>query len=505
MKYRRLFTVGLASFLSLQAFAQTPSVTTDTRYARGATMAFGRIKTATANGGAALQKRGFCLSENPNPTVDDIISMKTLSHDNTGTIYYFENLKPATKYYMRAYATNKDGVTGYGDVIKFYTIPMGAVTYSYNNGGSADQNKRINDALTQACDIFSNLTSIKKHFNVGYGSGTPTADCNYQDTPWMNVGPNASYQRTGTIMHEMQHGLGVISYSTQWSKGILREWNGTGHWLGDRVSDFLDFWDNKTGSQLNGDTQHMWPYGINGAHEDNGTLALYYANALIGQALGEDGLEHISTTYANPCYSLDQEDDVKFYIMCESKDRGLGTSYLKANGAGQLRWTNMTVAEAAQNDSAAWYITFTPENQYYQLRNAATGQYLSYAASIKTMAKTKLTANEDWHLMRGRVDVYGQRGYWVIHPSANWSPRCMMALANGNVLSGTFDLSNTATTQRWLIMTLDQAKAVEQVVAVKDLKHQSIASRNSIFDLQGRKVTSPKKGLYVINGKKVVR
>ena len=81
----------------------------------------------------------------------------------------------------------------------------------------------------------------------------------------------------------------------------------------------------------------------------------------------------------------------------------------------------------------------------------------------------------------------------------------MMALANGNVLSGTFDLSNTATTQRWLIMTLDQAKAVEQVVAVKDLKHQSIASRNSIFDLQGRKVTSPKKGLYVINGKKVVR
>ena len=55
--------VGLAALLSLQTFAQTPSVTTDSRYARGATMAFGRIKAANANGGAAIQKRGLCLSE----------------------------------------------------------------------------------------------------------------------------------------------------------------------------------------------------------------------------------------------------------------------------------------------------------------------------------------------------------------------------------------------------------------------------------------------------------
>ena len=248
--------------------AQTPEVTTDTRYARGATMAFGRIKgNPKVNGGSAISKRGFCLSEKPEPTVDDIVSTKTLT--NSGTIYYFENLKPGTMYYMRAYATNKDGVTGYGDVIKFSTIPMGAITYNYNNGGSADQNKRINDALTQACEIFCNLTSIKKHFSVGYGSGTPTADCNYNDNPWMNVGPNASYQRTGTIMHEMQHGLGVIPYSTEWSGDILRSGNGTGEWLGDRVSAFLDFWDNTTGSRLKGDTQHMWPYGINGAQEDN--------------------------------------------------------------------------------------------------------------------------------------------------------------------------------------------------------------------------------------------
>ena len=469
MKARLLLTTSLALLFSMQAMAQTPKVTTDTRYARGATMAFGRIKgSATANGGSAVQKRGFCLSENPEPTVDDIISTKQLT--NSGIIYYFEDLKPGTMYYMRAYATNKDGVTGYGDVIKFSTIPKGAITYYYNNGGSSDQNKRINDALTQACDIFSNLTSIKKHFDVSYGSGTPTADCNYTDTPHMNVGPNSSYQRTGTIMHEMEHGLGVIPYSTEWSGDILRSGSGTGQWLGDRVSAFLDFWDNTTNSRLNGDTQHMWPYGINGASEDNGTLLLYYANAMIGQALGEDGLQHTYSTYADPYYSLIQEDTIKYYIKNESKDRGLYTSYLKPTATGVLKWVSMTTEEAALNDSVAWYITFTPENQYYQLRNAATGQYMTYSGGIKTAAKEKLTANENWHLMRGRVDVDGQRGYWMIHPEASWSPKCLQANTNGNTGSVNFNIANSAEAQRWLIMTMDEAKAAEDKAVAQTRK-----------------------------------
>ena len=481
MKLRTFFLTGLASLFAQQALAQTPKVTTDPRFARGATMAFGRIKgIPSANGGSALQKRGFCLSEKPEPTVDDTISTKQLS--NNGIIYYFENLKPATMYYMRAYATNNDGVTGYGDVIKFSTLPKGAITYSYNNGGNADENKRINDALTQACDIFCNLTSIKKHFSVGYGSGTPTADCNYKDDPWMNVGPNQSYQRTGTIMHEMQHGLGVISYSTQWSGNILRTGNGTGEWLGDRVSAFLDFWDNATGSRLKGDTQHMWPYGVNGAQEDDGSLKTYYANAMIGQALGEDGLEHTYSTYADPYYALDQEDTIKYYIKNESKDRGLYTSYLIPNASGALKWVAMTADEAAANDSAAWYITFTPKNQYYQLRNAATGQYMTYSGGIKTATKTTLTTNENWHLMKGRVDVDGQRGYWIIHPTNSWTPSCLQANANGNTGQATFNLANSADTQRWLIETIAEARASE-VQAVEQMKKQVEAALSQVKTL----------------------
>ncbi len=482
MKLKALFAAGLATMMAQQAVAQTPKVTTDTRFARGATMAFGRIKgSASANGGSAIQKRGFCLSETTEPTVDDIISTKQLS--NNGIIYYFTDLKPATKYYMRAYATNKDGVTGYGDVIKFYTLPMGSIKLSMRDGGDEATYNRIKTAAETAVNWWNNLTEMKG-FNpsVGYASGTATADCSYGG--WIRVGPNTSYQRCGTIMHEMLHGIGVIPWAdTEWSRHNLRssvngDGYGTGYWLGDRVTEVLTFWDNKT-QQLNGDYQHMWPYGINGANEDNGTDLLYIGNSLVCQALGEDGLQHTSSLFAEPYYALNQEDTIKYYIKNEAQDRGLYTSFLKPNASGQLKWVEMTSTEAAGNDSTAWYITFTPQNQYYQLRNAATGQYMTYSGGIKTAAKTALTANENWHLMRGRVDVDGQRGYWIIHPESNWTPKCLQANANGNTAQATFNIANTAEAQRWLIMTAEQTKAAE-AKAVELMRTQVAEALNQV-------------------------
>ena len=480
MKYRQLFMIGLATLLAQQALAQTPTVVTDTRFARGATMAFGRIKSSNANGGAAIQKRGFCLAEHNNPTIDDVVNTKQLT--NNGIIFYFENLKPATKYYMRAYVTNKDGVTGYGDVIKFYTIPKGTIQLTMRSGGDQATYNRIKEAAETAVEWWNNLTEMKGFGpNVGYESGTPTADCSYGG--WIRVGPNTSYQRCGTIMHEMLHGIGVIPWAdTEWSRHNLRsgvngDGYGTGYWLGDRVTEVLTFWDNKV-QQLNGDYQHMWPYGINGASEDNGSDLLYIGNSLVCQALGEDGLQHTSSLFAEPYYALNQEDTIKYYIKNESADRGLNTSFLKPNAAGALKWTVMTSAEAAQNDSTAWYITFTPDNQYYQFRNAATGQYLTSSGGIKTAAKTTLTANENWHLMKGRVDVVGQRGYWIIHPESNWTPRCLQANANGNTGTATFNIANTAEAQRWLIMTMEDTKSMESK-AVEQMK-QTVADALSL-------------------------
>ena len=456
-----------------------PVVTTNMRYARGATMAFGRMGATIGDG--TITERGFCWSEQPEPTVNDETTTEMMGNG----VYVLRDLKPATMYYMRAYAKTEGRRVGYGQIIKFATLPKGNITYWYNNGGDDAANARVNAAATEACDIFSNLTCIQKHYNIGYSAGTPTADCVYNDEPWMNMGANASYQRTGTIMHEMQHGLGVISYSTQWSGNILREGNASGDWLGDRVSAFLDFWDNTSGSHLHGDNQHMWPYGINGASEDNGTLELYYGNAMIGQALGEDGLEHRSSTFADPCYIFNHEDTMKYYLKNESPDRGLYTAYLVPKANGTLQWRTMTAAEAAANDSVAWYFTFTPANQYYQLRNAATGQYLTYSSNtFRTVNRTTLNTNDNFHLMRGRVDVgtgkatgpvvpqdNTRRAYWLIHPTNNWTPTCMQANANGAVGTATFNLANAATAQRWLILTAEEMTLQEQN-AVSTLRQQ---------------------------------
>ena len=494
-------------------------VTIDKRFARGATMAFARMSYEGDNNGIILGA-GVCLSENPEPTVLDKLYYGVLS--NNGNIYYFRNLKPQTKYYMRAYIMDKSRNVKYSDAIKFYTIPMGSVTYWYNNGGDDAANARINAAATEACSIFSNLSSAKKHFGIGYSSGTPTADCYYADEPWMNMGANSSYQRTGTIMHEMEHGLGVIPYDTQWNKNILREGldgsgRGTGHWLGDRVSAFLDFWDNTTGSQLNGDYQHMWPYGINGASEDHGSLVDYYANAMICQALGEDGLEHNSYTMAERYYAFEQEDDVKYYIKNENEARGLYTSYLYEAPGKVLRIREMSAREAAENDSCAWYVTFEPVAHLYLFRNAATGHYITYNGSRYIMAeRTSPVTADHMQLMRGRVDVtdYKFRGYWIFNPTSNWTPNAFYASSTTATGATTFNLRNTATVQRWLILTDEEMRAINTTtdgirIVADETEGNGVCG--GVYDLQGRRlqtggaeVETLPRGIYIVGGKKVI-
>ncbi len=464
------------------ASAQTePKVTTDTRFARGATMAFGRIKASTANG-SAISELGFCWAGHPAPTVDE--NKTTTKLNNNGAIYWLKDLQPATLYYMRAYAKAKDGSVGYGQDIKFYTLPKGQISLTVRGGGDQATYNRIKNAAETAVEWWNNLTEMKGfNPNVGFESGTPTADCSYGG--WVRVGPNQSYQRCGTIMHEFLHGVGVIpSAGTAWSGSDLRSGNGRGLWLGDRVTEVLRFWDNSTTAQLNGDDMHMWPYGINGAQEDNGSDVLYIGNSLICQALGEDGLQHTGNLFAEPYYALNQEDTIKYYLKSEDEEYGLYTAFLIPNASGALRWRNMSGADALQNDSAAWYITFTPENQYYQLRNAATGRYMTFASGFKTVERATPTEADDFHLMRGRVDVAGSgsnafRGYWIIHPSNNWTPNCLKVNANGAVASQQFSLANSATVQRWLILSADEVGVFEQN-AMQQLRKEATATLTPI-------------------------
>lgn len=78
-----------------------------------------------SNGGTEVTARGICWSTLPNPTISD-----NTSADSSGIAAFtctMRNLSPSTTYYVRAYATNKNG-TGYGPQVVFTTKSFAITT-----------------------------------------------------------------------------------------------------------------------------------------------------------------------------------------------------------------------------------------------------------------------------------------------------------------------------------------------------------------------------------------
>lgn len=476
-----------------------PTVKTDKRYARGAIAAFGRM-SVTGVASNNILEQGFCWSTNPNPTVMDNRTTKFLT--NNGHIYVMD-MEPATVYYIRAYAITKTYAVGYGEVIKMSTLPQGRVTYWYNNGGDASHNQRINTALTIATTYWSNYTSIRG-FNVSctFSPGTPTADCGYGGN--MRIGTNQG-QRAGTCMHEMNHGIGggTLDIWGGWSPSPLRT-HINGDWTGDRANDVVRFWENRNelvitaaydgahwGVVAKGETYsdantYHNKYPHNGAHLEPGAWAgpqnandteiFYIGNALINQGFCEDGLvpvNYYSGGFCLPAYVFEQDDNKKYYIKSESEAHGLYSSYLVERTNGNVKWMACKGEEVIANDSAAWYVSFTPDNQYYQFRNAATGRYLTFSANgtngFKTVSNAALSSNEDFHLMRSRTDLkvggsMTMRGYWMIHPETKNNPATLTASSNGFVTANALNLYDDAVNQRWLFLEADELKDFEKGV-----------------------------------------
>ncbi len=477
--YDAMFIFRLAN-----ATGTVPRVITNLNYARGATMAFGR-STITGVSPTQLLEHGFCWSTQPEPAISDNKTTKYFSHN--GNIYHITGLKPATVYYMRAYAITKNYAVGYGNVIKVITIPKGTVTYWLDGGLSGEDRMRVDEAMKSAVDYLNNLTSIQGHnLSVHFGSGTPTAEASYGG--YMRFGPNPGYQRTGTALHEIGHTIGVGQHSIWYGPNSPLRAEGTrGTWLGERANKVVQFLDNNTTGTLTGDNTHMWPYGINGAFEDSGSEILYIGNSLIHQGLGEDGLPPTGG-FATPAYTFDYDENVKYYIKNEDEKRGLNTSYLVEDATGKLVLKVMRGSEALVNDSAAWYFDFNPATCYYRIRNAATGNYFTYKATglngITLASKTTPGAAENFQLMGARVNTkvgagktaFTSKGYWIVRPEKNLNPPCFAAAMNGATMATTFNLSNTVTIQRWLILPEEEVVLVDQALPVASLPAVGMSS-----------------------------
>ena len=482
------------------ATGTVPKVTTDKRYVRGAIEAFGRM-TVSGVASSNILEQGFCYSTNPNPTVLDQRSTDYL--ELNGRIYRMP-MEPATVYYIRAYAMTKTYQVGYGDVIKMSTLPMGNVTYTYyNNDGGDFHNIKNNNALTEACWYWSNYTSINGfHVTANYSPGTPTADCGYGGG--MRIGSNGG-QRTGTMMHEMNHGVGcgTLGIWGGWEVSWLRT-SMNGDWAGERANGALRFWENRNDLVICGayDNAHwgfrplsgvyedggggtaIWEnkYAFNGAHlepgawagpsDANGIQLVYIGNSIITQGMMEDGLIPVnawSGGFCLPAYTLVQDDLQKYYIKCENSDFGLYDSYLVEDESGKISWKAIDTSELANHEEAAWYVTFTPKNQYYQIQNAKSGHYISYTGSgfngFKGISRTNITNNENFHVIRSRNDLnvggVKVRGYWLIHPESSNTPATLTATSNG-ISSVAVNLYDSGSDQRWIFLTADEMEQFDQ-------------------------------------------
>lgn len=474
-----------------------PKVTTDSRTARGCNEYFGRM-TVSGVSASQIMEQGFVYSEtNPEPTVLDERSCDYL--EKNGRIYRMP-MKAGTLYYIRAYAMTKGYAVGYGEVLRVSTLPQGDVTWSYDYASDDPaQNQRIETAVKEATEWWTNYTSIRGfNLDAHWSPGTPTADCGYGG--YMRIGTNMG-QRCGTVMHEMNHGVGC---------GTLEIWGGwvdsplrvsmNGDWAGDRANDAVQFWENDNTVVVTGayDGAHwgihhigqpyedgggataLWMnmYPNNGAHLEpgawagptnwNDTQIKYIGNSIITQGFMEDGLIPVNAWSGGQClpaYTFVHADSQKYYLTSESETRGRLNSYLTETSNGALKWLPNTVEfdedGDGMNDAAAWYVTFDAQRQLYQFRNAKTGHYLSNTStSMKALDKTTLGAAEQFTLMQRRKVNAGDepyRGFWI----TNYTTRnSLQANTNGLVAGVAQDLWDAATQQRWIIATAEEVNEI---------------------------------------------
>ncbi|MCH5176098.1 MAG: hypothetical protein J1F40_09440 [Prevotellaceae bacterium] len=524
----RLYQAERDSLANLYANASgaTPTVVGSDYIAIGSTFALGR--STITNNGASIKERGYCYStSNPEPTVMDNTSTYTYSHE--GIIYVIEPLAPQTFYWVRPYVITNDNVVAYGEPKYIATLPKGGSTWTYGYEGNDEQNARIVQAVNNGIVNYNDCMGLKNfnlnsHYVYGAGAGDGTADCNYEG--WMRISQKEAYQRTGTVQHEFAHGVGVGT-APSWSDTNIHKWE----WFGRRANDLVKFFENSNNVQVVGDGTHTWAqntngrtnalinYGINGAGEDNNTQLLYRANAMLVEAEHEDGL-NARPSYHNgtPCYSFAYYPNKKYYLMNKSDECGLGEGLLYQLRVTSIAWKSYKNCEVS--DSAAWYIEYIPASGYYTFKNVMSGRYLTNKDNnIALRTATRPTSTEYFQLMPDRTDVTinhdGKKitthGYWFTW--YNTENKAMQASAldektgYGTISQKTFNSSNSATNQQWIIISEDELENYNMrpavptdigTITIDDKEVEGVKTVVGIYTIGGAKLSSTQPGINII-------
>lgn len=512
-----------------------PKVTVTNHYiATGSTEALVR---ATMTGSNILE-RGVCWSTEHEPTVLD--NRTTEYHSLKGNIYHIRGMQPATVYYVRPYVMNKTYTVAYGDEVKIVTHPKGTCRGTWNEGAPDEAaNARCRKAIAETIDYFNEWTGIMGFTLTGnYGAGTPTADCSYGG--WMRIGPNAGNQAIGTVLHETGHGVGVGTH-WRWNNCADTRANTTyGKWLGREANQVLRFLENYDGEEvfMTGDAVHGWgttatgatgnatisfDWFVNGADKDKHLEIQYVGGMCLLHGLFIDGLCP-TTGYANGIsgYTYNFDDAKKYYIMNKDAERGLGEGLLYQRNSTSLGWKPMLTDETV-DESAAWYMEFNSSTGFYHFKNASTGRYLTHASNGTNVTLKNVTTNpsitERFQLMPDRTDVtigvgsskIKTHGYWFTWTDgSNVKSMSANALGRtsgyGTIPQETFDFSDKATKQQWIIISEDELEAYQaaaistgiKTVATGDTTPDGTKTVVGICTIDGVQLQATQKGFNII-------
>jgi hypothetical protein len=141
--------VGSGPFSATVSTTQAPTVTSQGVSSITTTTASSG-GNVTSSGGAQVTARGVCWSTSANPT---IFNSKTT--DSTGTGIFTSSitgLSPGTIYHLRAYATNADGMTGYGGSGNSFKTSSASIFLYVNKDGHCGDKTPCYSYLQDAID-----------------------------------------------------------------------------------------------------------------------------------------------------------------------------------------------------------------------------------------------------------------------------------------------------------------------------------------------------------------
>ncbi len=505
-----------------------PKVTSTNHFVpTGATQALVRASFSGSN----IIERGVCWSTEHNPTVLDNRTTKYFTQN--GYVLHIKGLTPATVYYVRPYVMNKTYTVAYGDEVKIVTHPAGNCVGTWDNGAPTEEaNIRCYNAIQETIEYFNEWTGIRGFTLSGhYGASTPTADCSYGG--WMRIGPTASYQAIGTVLHETGHGVGVGTHWRWYNCSDTREGTTKGKWLGRAANDMLDFLENNytESMYLTGDAVHGWgsnatyDWFVNGADKDKHYELQYIGGCALLYSLFIDGLCP-TTSYNNGIsgYTYNFDDDKKYYIMSKGADNGVYSNLLYVGSNSSSVYWSPKLEQSEISDSAAWNIEYNPERGYYMFKNVLTGKYLTHKSSANYVTtkeigqNSTLSTTEYFQLMPDRTDVtigsgsdaFTTHGYWFTWydsgSKAMSANAYLSSFGYGNIGQTSFNYSDSATKQQWIIISEDELSTYKKAaiamginrISVNDSNADGTATVMGIYTVGGAKLQNTQSGVNII-------